>query len=304
MSPAKTKEMTIYAQRAFLGDDYPLTLEQVLLHICENSNSLEAKSVLFDDLFAKAHLLDYKTTPSNFGIGVSLATFEEGRSVSTIKFDQSDDKADLGEVTAGSDAEFLDQNIAIFVEGNQLITCGLGNRSAALCNAIKRLADKCGLSPELPFFNIANAPNNQSISDIRRIGVEAVDLNVTNYIGSFDAILKTNAVGMFLSKPKNIDVDNRRKQHRAKLSIKSRKISAESIIEDDWLTDIAVSSIEDESISSYNIKLKNGNSISSTAMILSTTITLVKTGTSYHFLEAHGKMEAYYKQLCDGKELE
>lgn len=303
MSSKKTKEMTIYAQQAFFSNDYPLTLEQVLLHICENSNSLGEKGVAFDDLFFKAQLLDYKTSPSNRGIGVSLATFEEGHSVSIINFDQSEDKADLGEINAGDDAEFLDQNIAIFVVDNHLITCGIGKRTSALCSTIKRLADKCDLSPELPFFNVESVPNNQTIADVRRIGVEFVELNVTNYIGAFDLKSKSDTMGAFFRKPRNVDVKTRRKQNRAKLVIRGSKISTGDIIEDEWLTDLGASSMEDERVSSYNIKLKNGTSISSSKMVLSTTITMIKTGTSYHFQEAHAMMSAYYTQLKNDGDL-
>ena len=134
---SKKKTVTLSVHRAIVDENCGWNLRELFAEIRErNKAGATVDRSLLDKIAVK-----FPAFPkTNEAITAQFALFEEGAQKSNISGHGAREYA-TNPITAPSESEFLDHEVAVLVSGNHLIACSLGNRQTLLIDAIGKLTE-------------------------------------------------------------------------------------------------------------------------------------------------------------------
>ena len=293
-----TRTMKLSAHRAFISDEVQVSLQQILENLQARLPDHQQR-VHVTTLLDNAVISEFKVAPANNAIGAVLSMYEPGAKTNTINFKESRSKLEQTETAAQDGEEFLTQNISLLVEGNNVITCGLGRREQLVIATLLDLAVKAGVVDQSANARLAEIPNNPTIADILKHGVTSIDLNMSGLLASLP-LNERRGFLHHLCRSTNSETDLEL-QHSmiANLSIKKKALSVQSKQKDNWINELAISAMNDSAIDKFKIILadKNKTEISADALSLSKKVEVKKAAKSFNVDHAHQLMIEYLRDL-------
>lgn len=301
---AKTKTLTLTVHRAIVSDDFPWTLSNLLDRLKMDMNP--GDHIIERDLLSKTAINFPLFPKTNKAIAAQFALYEEGAEKSTIQPEGNAESYSTASLTAPTAEEFLDREVAILVDGNYLIACGLRSRHGLLIDAIGKLANRCNIKMHPSALHLTNTPNHLTIDKIRSVGVKSVKFDAANLLGSFDIPTDSLIGEIFggMTSAKKLQ----QQDMVAELCIHpkiSRKMKVDTVatLKNEWLERTAVKAFQEEGVSSYTIVLDDETEWKEGELKLSRKVTVDADGSTYNMPQALQKMLEYYDYLQDGGHL-
>ncbi|WP_320179635.1 hypothetical protein [Roseovarius pacificus] len=293
----KFRNMKLNVHRAYLPDDVAVSLQKILEGIHDALPKHSEREAQGSSLFDNVVLSEFKTTPANNAVGAIFSVYEKGAKASTLDFATSEERLEQSELSAGENEEFLSCNISILVEGNHVISCGMGSRSKLVIDTIMDLAKNADIIASTGLAKLAEVPHNPTIEEIQKHGVKSVDLNVSNYLASLPKQKNPGLIAKLFGSVNSAKDLEMRNSLVANLSIRKRKLSVHKQFKDTWLTDVATTILNEEDISNYKIILGNDTEITAHSMTLSKSVQVRRKAATFNLDHAHQLMIAYLREL-------
>lgn len=294
--PIKTVSLTVH--RAVIDDSIPFSLAEILTKIKGHYNS---KNLIVDrGLMAKTAVKFPSFPKTNQAIAAQFALYEEGAQKSTIRQQVSSGAYSTAPVPAPEDSEFLEHEVAILVDGNYLIACGLGKRQAVLIDTIGRIAEKCDISIPPGTISLIETPDQLTVDIIRQRGVRSIQFDAGNLLGSIKAD-KSTLLGHIFGASSN-ETEYEREEMIAQLTIhpkrkKKKRFEYDIQPKNEWLNTSAIKTLDEDRVDSYTITLEDDSVWREGNLKLSKSITISKDGSTYRVEEALSQMLEYLDYL-------
>jgi len=214
----------------------------------------------------------------------------------------SDEIINVEEFDVPKDKAWLDTEIILYVVGNHVISCNMGNNEKSISTIITDLAKTGNILADDKHLVLSDVPNKLTIEHVHKVGVKHIDLDVSSYLASLDYVKSSksdaNIFNSIFQSPIGPDDVVKRAQSTGRLFLsRGGKFKKEEISQDEWLTKIGTEIIAEES-EDYLITLEDGNQISSSKLRVNKTVSLNRKGNNTFSREhAHLELLAYYNEL-------
>lgn len=299
-----TTKITLSVHRAIIDDSFPLTLADLLAKL---KSEIKGGDHIVDRGFFDKTAIKFPSFPkTNQAVAAQFALYEEGAEKSTIRPPKTTEVYSTAPLTAPEDVEFLEREVAILVDGNFMIACGLGNRQNMLVDAIGKFALRCGMKMHPTTLVFATIPNRLTVERIRSVGVKSVRFDAANFLGSLD-ISAQSLIGTIFGTSTTM-ADFQKQEMVAELSIHPKKFRRTKLDivatpKNEWLERTAVKTFQDEGVSSYTIILDDNSEWPEGDLKLSRSVTLARDGSTFNMSEALQAMLDYLDELRNGGHL-
>ncbi|MCE6074969.1 hypothetical protein GOZ90_13240 [Agrobacterium vitis] len=295
---AKKKSITLSVHRAIIDDNFPYTLAQLLEKMKTEEDKFQP--VVKRGLFDRAALKFPSFPKTNQAIAAVFALYEEGAEKSTIRISASNEEYSTKNLSAPQEFEFLDHEVAILVDGNYVIACGLGKRQALLIDTIAKFAKPYGIEIHHSTLDLTSIPNRLTVEKIRSIGVESIRFDAANFLGSLD-ISTHSLIGTIFSSSATV-ADFQKHEMVAELNIKPKplrraKIETTKTQKNEWLERAAIRTFQDGEVSSYTIILDDKTEWKEGDLKLTRSVPIDKDGSSFKISDALQAMLNYLEEL-------
>ncbi len=289
----KPKTVTLSVHRAIVSDDFQWTIGSLLQGIKSNIKTID--SSVDRDLFSKVEIGFPSFPETNDALAVKFALYEEGSEKSTILKKMTAETYSTGTQAAEEEHEFLDREVAILVDGNIMLACGLGNRCSLLIESISKLADRCGIKLHPTSFVFVDAANKLTLERIQSAGVKCVKFDATYYLGNLD----NSPSGIFdtVFGPASGEYAYQKQEMTAEVIVSKTKLKTELRPKNEWLGRTAIDAFQDEDISSYTIVLDDDTEWREGHLKLKKSIKIPSDGSTFNEIAAFQAMMDYHREL-------
>lgn len=301
---SKKKSVTLSVHRAIIADEFPWTLASLLENLKSEGN---IQNYIVDrGLFDKTAVKFPPFPKTNQAVAAQFALYEEGAKKSTINTSGATETYSTTPLTAPEKEEFLDHEVAILVEGNFMIACGIGKRLGLLVDAIGKIASSCNVEMPPASLSFANTPNKLTVQKIRSVGVRSINFDASNFLGSLDISTKSLIGSIFGSSASFTEFQ--KEEMVADLSIYSKrstkaKLETVKATKNEWLEKAAVKTFQDDDVSSFTIVLDDGTEWKEGDLKLSRSVNIARDGSTFSMPEALQAMLDYLAELKAGGHL-
>lgn len=287
-----------------MDDKFPWTLASLLDKL--KSELTAGDHLVNRGLMAKTAIKFPSFPKTNKAVAAQFALYEEGAQKSTIQPVGTIEAYSTAPLPAPEEAEFLEHEVAILVDGNYMVACGLGKRQGLLVNAIGQLADRCDIEMHPTALGFTNTPNHLTVKKIRSVGVRSVRFDAANFLGSLD--IPTNSLIGEIFGGMTTKADLQKQEMIAELIIQPKKLRRAKLDtlktpKNEWLERTAVKTFQDEDVSSYTIILDDGTEWKEGDLKLSRSVTVAQDGSTFSMPQALQAMLNYLDELQSGGHL-
>lgn len=296
----KTKKKLVLKQCVVpLGSN--ISLESVIVEI--DKKFPNHKDRTFSTELFRSRSVSYIKSPENGKLGrfVGFCLVDESP-IGIADSSTSDETIDVEEFDAPNNKAWLDSEIVLYIVGNHVIACNIGNNEKAISAIITDLAKLGDILADDKHLVLSDVPNKLTIEHVHKIGVKHIDLDISSYLASLDYIKSKKEDGNIFSsifqKPLNPEDVAKRTQSTGRLFLsRGGKFKKEEVTQDEWLTKIGADVIAEEN-DDYTITLEDGSQISSSKLRVSKTVSLNKKGNNtFNRESAHLELLTYYEEL-------
>jgi len=165
---------TLVLKRSVFSDGVQVTVEDVFRQIFERTDA-PLQRVLKLDLLRDAVIARLEQGPTNVGIFVRILEYEEG-AIGSINFRAADGGADIEGVDPPVGQNFLQDDVGLFIVGNDVIACGMANKNRTYASQVSDLAVKLGIVPSGGILSLEDVANQTNLKDLRKTGVREISL--------------------------------------------------------------------------------------------------------------------------------
>lgn len=290
----KSRNVTLSVHRAVIDDSFPWTLSSLLSELKSGMNA--GDHVLKRALLYHTAVKFPQFPKTNEALAAQIALYEQGAEKSTIR----PDTYSTNRLTAGENLEFLEHEVAILVDGNYMIACGLGKRQSLLIDAIAQLASRRGIEMHPTTLSFVTTPNQLTIERIRSIGVKSIVFDAANFLGSLDMPTKS-LIGSLFGKSASMN-DFVKQEMVAELSIHPKRVGRTKLDviatpKSEWLENAAVKTFKDEDVDSYTIILDDDTKWKEGDLVLNRQVKIGADGSTFSMPEALHAMLTYMDEL-------
>lgn len=287
---------TLILKRSRLTEGISMTLEDVLQQIFDRTGGPRDR-LLRLDLLRSAVVAGVERGPSNQGVYVRLFEFEEG-ALGSINFDASGGLADVEGVEPPKGQSFLQEDIGLFVVGNDVIATGMANKNRTYAGQLSDLAIRLGLFRDGECLMIDDVANQTTLGDLRRTGVKEIHLGVSDYLASLppDHSLKNRVMDAIWTSPSNPEEMTRRGAHNGRLALSRGRFKKDEIKIDPWLTKVGERIVEEDD-EDYSIVLEDGRRLTNSNLKVTRKVRVQKQYNTVSWKELKGHLAKFMGDL-------
>ena len=173
MSGAKQK--TLSYRRAEWLEAVPkgTTLESCLRTAHNTLKTVEERTIIRDS--GQCIRCVKKLAPRDGGVFLHLAADTPGEKASVVpKIKKDAEEVEIGVADAPEDAEFMDGDAFLYVNGNHVCLCTTGMRDGAVKQFLYEFFAKAKLGKEFSMFELMKAPKIDKLKMLKKDGVKQI----------------------------------------------------------------------------------------------------------------------------------
>lgn len=300
-------EKRLVLKRCYFPSGENATLENVIGAIFDNvKHHVDRKYPI--DFFRTYQITYIKPAPrghSGYIIGISV---NDSQATGIINPNSSTEIISIDEFSPPNDGEWLESEIILYVRGNNVLACNLGNRDSSVCDLIYDVARRNEFIRKDARFFLSDVPNKTTAEEINRVGVKHIDLNITSYLGSMAYLEAPGALGEFFKSifapTKSTDDIAKSANSTGRVILKRGKLDKEAFDVDQWLTNAGLQLYSDkDEFSDYKIILENGKEIGPTELRVGKKVKINRRSNFYDRAHAEILLLDYFKELDGSSDL-
>ncbi len=176
------REKTLSYRRAdwLAGVPAGTTLESCLRTAHNTLKTVEDRTIIRDS--GQCIRSVRKLAPHDGGIFIHLVTDTPGEKASVVpKFKKDTQELDVGVADAPEDAEFMDGDAFLYVNGDHVCLCGTGMRDGAIRQFLHEFFAKAKLDKKFLMFELMKAPKMDKLKMLKKEGIKEIWLGASLY---------------------------------------------------------------------------------------------------------------------------
>lgn len=323
--PVKVKRL--FYRRATWTNQKKSTLENILT-TCHNNYKTTSERTFKGPYGTQIHCAKY-TPKDKVGLLFQIASYVPGQSTTAIEESSvTSDKSDISEVIAPSGNNFLDGDIFLLVNGNNVILLQSGVRENVALNYLCKMLEKNSFKHASMSLELLGIVKEDKAKMIQTQGVKSIELNAGLYEASLMHLEKQNEISkketkvfdipgivadslkQVFAKDMNLKEITEKENVNIKLSItfdgkearkKKNKTDAgfgelgRSRLQK--TSEMIVKECLEEDLDGFTITTGDNNKIKSDEIVVSGNYRVKTFGKSLDQVDAFEKLEEYYLQL-------
>lgn len=119
-------------------------------------------------------------------IHLHISQYADGEHASTVKKDHVEGNETLGKAPPPADADYLDKDAFVLIEGSCVLICANGMREPTIGFYLQYLTSL--FDQQASNFSIERVPMQDKVEQLLREGVKAIDLDISDYNTKIDAM--------------------------------------------------------------------------------------------------------------------
>ena len=179
---AEKREKTLSYRRAEWLATVPdgTTLESCLRTAHNTLKTVEDRTIIRDS--GQCIRSVKKLAPRDGGIFMHLTTDTPGEKASVVpKFKKETEELEIGIADAPEDAEFIDGDAFLYVNGDHVCLCTTGMRDGAVRQFLHEFFAKAKLDKKYSMFELMKAPKMDKVKMLKQDGVKQIWLGASLY---------------------------------------------------------------------------------------------------------------------------
>lgn len=295
---------TLAYHRVLFSEGYNGQLEE-LLKAAFNKNSAPRDRIVPIDLVSNLAFASLYT-PEKGGVFLRVLEFETG-ATGVINFDTEDVDSIVEAFDHPDKKSFLKDQYFLLVDGNLILSCGLGNKAGTFSRCMVELCHNAKVMLSDAVARIADIPDRTTIAMVRKIGVKKVDFSLEGLMGELNVDLSQSPGARVFQMIFGVSEKNRLEvQKRAnaagRISLSRGRFEKEEIQIDPWLSEIGAEILEAGSIENYKIVLEDNREIKGSMLKRIKKVQLNRHANSVSHLSALLALEAFRDELRNSGE--
>jgi hypothetical protein len=292
------KETMLVLKKAYFDDGYNGSMEQIVSDIDKKLPNKNERTY-HSDFFKTFEIALIEKQLNNDGVFVRIHSSED-ETIGLIDQEAESAKNDLEEHRPPEKKRFLSEEIVLYIKGNNIFTCGLGNKAGVVQNIIGNIAEKAEIIEKSFGMKVSDVPNQGELKRVKEIGIKKIDLGIDGYLTSIDQLdyksLKNKIFEKIFGFPDSAESIKKRANTHGRLILSRSKFKKEEIQKDDWLTSVGETIVE-SGADDYTIILEDGTKISTAKLKVSKPVRIKKHANTFSYNEVKAALYQYYKDL-------
>jgi hypothetical protein len=179
MAMADTREKTLSYRHAEWLEAIPkgTTLESCLRDAHNTLKTVDERTIVRDS--GQCIRSANKSAPRDGGIFVHLTADTPGEQASVVPKKGNVEAIEVGTAAAPSDAEFMDGDAFLYVNGDHVCMCSTGLRDGAMRLFLYEFFTKARLGKHATKFDLLKVPSLDKMKMLNREGVKQIDLRAS-----------------------------------------------------------------------------------------------------------------------------
>lgn len=294
---------TLYLKKAELFPETQASLEDIILKVADDLPDFVDRKFnvdLLSDYYISSIKRDVKRNAGAF-VRISLNDIGSTGIMTTKK---GFSEGDVEEHSAPKGKAFVQGEIYLYVAGNHLIACGIGNRDKMVSEIISHIASLAGAINNDTRLFISDVPNAAELNKINKVGVKSIDFDLSTYLADVETMpfeKRITGIGavlfsMFGKVPEAKDA-TLRSETRGKILLSRGKFrKTENLVKDEWLTNVG-QAVVNADLESYTIVLEDGSKVSTKSIKTSKPVKIKKYANTFQREHAEMIITEYFGEL-------
>jgi hypothetical protein len=235
--------------------------------------------------------------PSNEGIYVRIFEYEEG-ALGSINFDSEDGGADVEGVEPPAGQSFLQDDVGLFIVGNDVTACGMANKNRTYASQLSDLASSLGVIPAGERLSLEDVANQTNLKDLRKTGVREISLGVSDYLASLpeSSDLGSRVLNAIWATPSSPDEIRRREAHHGRLVLSRGRFKKDEVKFDSWLTSVGEKIVEADD-EEYVIVLEDDRRLTNSNLKMIKKVRVKRQYNTVSWVELKGHLSEFFRDL-------
>jgi hypothetical protein len=292
------KTTRLVLKKAYFDDGFNGSMEQIVSGIDEKLPNKNERTYN-PELFKTFEIALIEKPSNNDGVFVRIHSSEDG-AIGLIDQEAESAQNDLEEHRPPEKKRFLSEEIVLYIKGNHIVACGLGNKDGVVQNIIGTIAEKAQLIEKSFRLKVSDVPNQVELKRAKEIGIKKIELGIDGYLASIDQLdhksVKNKILEKIFGSPDSAESIRKRANTHGRLTLSRSKFKKEEIQKDDWLTSVGETIVE-SGAEDYTITLEDGTKISTAKLKVSKPVRIKKHANTFAYNEVKAALYQYYKDL-------
>ncbi len=292
------KYKKLVLKKAYFDEGFNGSIEQIVNGISEKLPDKNER-VFNPELFKSHEIAHIEKLTGGAGVFVRIHGYEKG-SIGLINQEVQAASAELEEHHPPEKRQFLADEVILYVRGNHILACDLGNKDSLIQNIFGVIGLKAGVIENSLKLKVSDVPNKAELKKAKEIGIKKIELGLDGYLASVEEFHhkspKEKILEKIFSVPSDAESVRKRANTHGKLVLSRGQFKKEEIKKDDWLTNVGATIIE-SGADDYVITLEDGTKIATEKLKVSKSVKLKKFANTISYTEAKAALLKFYEEL-------
>lgn len=287
---------TLVLKRAVCSAGVKVTLEDTFRKIFEKTSD-PLERVMKLDLLRDAVIARLEQGPTNLGVFVRILEYEEG-AIGSINFRTADGGADIEGVDPPLGQNFLQDDVGLFIVGNDVIACGMANKNRTYASQVYDLAVKLDILPADESISLEDVANQTNLRDLRKTGVREISLGVSDYLASLpqETDFGSRVLRAIWASPSDPEDVLRREARHGRLTLSRGRFKKDELKFDPWLTSVGEQIVEADD-EEYVIILEDDRRLTNTNLKMVKKVRVKRHYNTVNWTELKGHLSQFFNDL-------